>query len=230
MNTFGLTIAEASTVTQAAVAATDMTDELLPGGAAISIDAPGLIVAVVDAFNGNHRHQSFVLAVMLSVARWLGSWKRVPDPSAKIEALSAAEVEVRRALRDFVHSHLHGWVSDDPEVRSLFYRLTGMVADPVVAIEYLQQFLAGEESPLARACAYEGQAVAIMRGPAGLRDEILVLRNAVEGDALVASRVANAPYDYVGEGDELNLREVEGILGVRLPDRDYGNFWPSELL
>lgn len=230
MSTFSERLVQASTDGQAAITASAVIDDLLPGGAAISIDAVELTGDVVDAFTGDHQFQAFVLAVMISVARWLGTWQRVSAPGPNIAALAAAEIEVHRVLQDFVHAQHRALVSDDPEIRSLLYRLTGMVTDPAVAVEYVRQFLESEESPLARACAFEGLAVAVMRSPSELHDEAVLLRNAIQGDALVASRVANAPYDYVGGGDGANLQALEEILGAELPNRDYESCWPSELL
>lgn len=90
MSAFGDTLAEASTSVEAATAASAVIDEILPGGAAISIDTPELAGGVVEAFDGGHQFQSFVLAVLVSVARWLGTWKRVASPDPQIAALVAA--------------------------------------------------------------------------------------------------------------------------------------------
>lgn len=223
-------LTEATTIQEAAMAASDVMDELIPGGAAISPDAGRDVRMIIGAFGGDHPFQAFVMAVLVSVARVLGAWERVPKPDADISRLVEAEREARGVIDGFIREQEQARFPYDAEVRSLFYQLIGIVADPETAASSLLSHAESEIDPLARACLFEGLLVAMMRSGMKWQDEVVMLNAAMQTDPRVASRLANVPVDYVGESERANREAVEEVLGVRLPDRYYDNHWPSELL
>lgn len=223
-------LARATTVEEAALAASDAIDELVPGGEAISQHASSDICKVVESFNGDHSFQSFVLAVVVSVARVLGAWARVPNPSAAVASLVAAERQTGEVIEQFVREHDDTSTMSDPETRSLLYRLIGIVVEPEAAASSLRSHAESEIHPLARACLLEGLLVALLRGSPSWEDEVAMLKTATQNDPLVASRVTHVPSDYVGDSEMANRAAAEELLGIPIPTRDYGNCWSSELL
>lgn len=83
------------------------------------------------------------------------------------------------------------------EVRSLFYRLIGLVADPETAVSRLRSHAESEMDPLARACLFERLLVAMMRSGLEWQDEVVLLKAAMQADARVSSQPASIPFDYV---------------------------------
>jgi len=221
---------QATSVEEAAIAASDAIDELMPGGAAISVDAGHDVGKAVEAFSGQHSFQAFVIAVLVSVGRVLGAWGRVRQSTDDVLRFVQAEREASEAIRGFIREQERGEFRHEAEVRSLFYRLVGIVADPATAVASLMSQAESEIDPLARACLFEGLLVAIMRSGMTWQDEVAMLKAAMQADPTVASRLTHVPFDYIGTSAKANRETVEEVLGVQIQDRDYGSCWPSELL
>jgi hypothetical protein len=86
---------EAKTLSDAQLAASDLIDEAVPGGAVLAADAPGLVRAIRSRQGlVGHPYRSYLLAVLLAMAEWQGTWRRsVAQGDTSLAATKGSEGE-----------------------------------------------------------------------------------------------------------------------------------------
>jgi hypothetical protein len=166
-------VLHAHSVEQAQLAASDLIDVTLPGGAATSRGAADLVRLVRSSAGLRASpYRAYALAVLVAAAGWVNAWRRalaggLDSPAARAGAAAEAETaaELARGCTDL--ADLTG--DPDPEVRAQMYLLTGAAAVPAVdAAARLGRLIDGESDALARACAVQALVGAAARVPGGV--------------------------------------------------------------
>lgn len=144
----------ASSADDAALAAFEIINLVLPGRAALSSEAPELIRSILDRSDevSESPYRAYVLQVLTKMESWSDSWRRITNSDTPdVKEMQAMEKRAAGLLRqaDSVFRHL---LSDpDPEVRSISYLLAGEWSSQARYLE-LRDLLSAEGHELAHAC------------------------------------------------------------------------------
>ncbi len=214
------------------LAVSDVVDATLLGGSAVSLEAPSLVDGLVTRIVQRRSFEVPLLAVLISVAPWVGAWEsaRALSPGA-FAAERHAELQVESSLERLVTFIASSDLPSDEETRCLLFRIVGMCTrDFPTGLGFLESAVEAEASDRALACAVEAWVVAFVRSGKMSAGFVVPVRELVRGKVEVRKRITNAPYCFVGGGVDENRRRIEELLGLTLSERDFSAHWPSELV
>lgn len=207
-------------------------DAVLPGRAAIAVDADEVVAEISWALPG-HAFPAYPLAVLTGVAQWLGAWTRLDAASSSadraVKDAVAAEVRTLSQLRSVATTLMEAEPFKDPEPRSMSYLLIGVVLDAAESLPYLKRATEAEPDHLSAACGVEAVVVTLARSTRSPDPEsVSWVRSRVASDYLTRTRVADAPYKYAGIDLHSNTATVDAIVGEHLTRANDMPRWPCE--
>lgn len=226
----------ARSLAEAQLACADLLDVVLEGAAAISLEAPEVVRALL-ALGPEPPFLSYRVSVFLYVAPWLGAWgavERNPGSlAAEVHALATAERECQAFSSEFARTAARRPLTEEAEGRALLYRLWGVYLPAnVQSYNFLDRGFQEESHPEARASTVEGMTVLLARDESvsGEDDRARQLRRYIaQGPREFLLRASNAPWDWYEPNFNLQRRRCEDILAVPITDAAPERYWPSEL-
>lgn len=169
-------VLKAHTLVGAQMAASDLIDEVLPGGAAVSEESANLVHLIRNLPElPAHPYRGYMIAVLVRTAVWLGAWRRPNSDGQRpiVAAMASVEEDAERELRAACDDLAVMLQDRDPEVRSLMYQLVGAVGSPVDRVADLLIDATGrEEHDVARACAIQGLVMTAARADSKLAERL----------------------------------------------------------
>jgi hypothetical protein len=224
---------EAHALDGAQLAAADLIDEAVPGGAATAVGSADLVRLVRSSAEIRaNPYRAYVLGVLLVMGTWVTAWRRMAaSENSRVSHVTVAseratESELVAACTDFADLTN----DDDPEVRALTYLLIGAVASPAAeAVERLEGLLDQEQHALAHACIVQALVKALVRLPEGNRSEVAqrISERIDDGSALDRARV-NVELKSVARPPE-EKRQLVDLIGLGFSEDPNGPLhWPAE--
>jgi hypothetical protein len=228
-------VLHAPSLAGAQLAASDLIDAAVPGGAILAGGASALVREVrATADLAANPYRGYVVLVLATMATMAHVWQdQVEGGNTSESATSGARAE-RETADDLgvVCQDLMPLLDDrDPEVRGLLYLLVGGAGTPVYdKAELLRQHTLGEENELARACGYQALARVAGRMTAAHAAEIgSWLANALRVESDDVGKRLRVELESHARTVEAQQR-LEAALGLRAVDLPSGHvpMWPSE--
>ena len=228
-------ILTALTKLDAALAASDLVDEVVPGAAALSVESAN-VVARIRSISGfaDSPNRATLLGVLLHMATWSTSWERSGLGASVRRAEWAAECAARRELAAACDDFAYLAGDPDPETRSLLYLLVGQAAEPAEAwFDWFLSHLDREPHEQAHACATDGIVRLAARFGEGTQHSADPRIRNILGSATTAdlSRVrawVNSNMLLPSERDALVAR-LGASVGLHVEPQDVWDLtWPTE--
>ena len=165
----------ADSLSIAQIAASELIDQALPGGAAVVSTARSLVELVSEPEVGLARspYRAYVLAVLLALGTWIVTWRRAAITNPALAASAQEEEMIERALAEFCSVEVGLLVDPDDEARSLMRVLLGSVGDTAAASEALIARYRHEESPVVRGFIVQGLLRVLGRLPSGEASDLV---------------------------------------------------------
>lgn len=227
---------EATTLGEAQAACALCVDEALDGACAPSLQAPQVIRDLAAA-PSTSTYYAYVLAVLLAIARWLGTWSRVPasgESESPLLQFRAVEQECAALLDSIASRTATEPLPLDAEARSLVYRLWGVAPpNPSRLVSRLKAAIEDEAHREAAACAVEGLVVALARAAGTQHDDqdvVWLVRLIAAGPTAFSRRARGAAHDWTGHDLLSNQSRIRELFGLPAQGSEPGWRWPSELI
>jgi len=218
----------------AQLAATMLVDELLPGGSIVADDGSLAVEAIARTPSFQlHDHRAYLIGVLGSVAQWVWVWRRKLRSGLVAPGVAEhAQWEQRTsdALAAALDELSWAFADEDPEVRSMIYRLTGAFSQGRDAGDHLQRSAFGEPHALARACAVAAGLEWLLHNPSvetSEQSEAWIRSMVTEGEVVVDRMLAVASAGHRTVDQVTYSTQILGS-GLRAPRTRQK--WPAETI
>lgn len=219
----------ATSLSTAQIAASELIDQVLPGGAAVDPSALSLVelVGEPDVGLAASRYRAYMLAVLLAIATWIGTWRRAATANPALAGSAQEEGMIERALAEFCSVEVELLDDPDDEARSLMSVLVGSVGDTAAASEALIARYRREESPVVGGFIVQGLLRVLGRLPSGEASDLGRDLNRILADAPQEVR-ARASYEVRGGWRTAEEREAL-LTHLHVPESSAEPVhWPAE--
>lgn len=222
-------VLEADSLTGAQIAASELIDKAVPGGAAVDLHARSLVerlgAPAVDLAHA--RYRAYALSVLLAMGTWIRTWRRAATTNPTLATSAEEEAQIERALAEFCSANVALLDDPDDETRSMMSVLVGTVGAVEAATAPLMSRYDSEASPVVKAFIVQGLLRALGRS---------VVDEATGLDSSLTLILADAPSEVVARANDEVLagwwtpEERERLLArVVVPASSTDPFrWPAE--
>jgi len=185
----------ADSLAAAQIAASELIDLAVPGGAAVDLSARSLVEILGDPAVGlaHARYRAYALSVLLAMGTWIRTWRRAATTNPTLASSAEEEAQIERALVDFCSANVALLDDPDDETRSMMSVLVGSVGAVEAATAPLMSRYDSEASPVVRAFIAQGLLHALGRSPEG---------EATELDWSLTLILADAPSEVVARAND----------------------------
>lgn len=192
-------VLRADSLASAQIAASELIDRVVPGGAAVDLSARPLVETlrkpVVDL--PRERYRAYALSVLLAMGTWIRTWRRAATTNPLLATSAEEEVRIEHALVEFCSANAALLEDPDDETRSLMSVLVGSVGAGEAATAALASRYDREASPVVRGFIAQGLLRAIGRRPASEVSDLDRILTDILVDA-PSEVVARANYEILG--------------------------------
>lgn len=192
-------VLDATSLSTAQIAASELIEQVLPGGAAVDPSALSLVelVAKPDVGLASSRYRAYMLAVLLALGTWIGTWRRAATANPALAGPAQQEGMIEHALAEFCSVEVELLDDPDDEARSLMSVLVGSVGDAAAASAALIVRYRPEESPVVNGFIVQGLLRVLGRLPSREASDLGQALNRILADAPQEVR-ARASYELRG--------------------------------